>query len=282
MRPPTDANPLADDDEPGGSATASVPQPLDRLPAWREVLAVVAHPDDESFGLGALLSSFVTAGSRVSLLCLTHGEASTLHGVEGDLGAIRARELSDAAAALGIAQVRLAAFPDGGLPGVDLEVLIAEIADFAGDTRTDGIVAFDRKGVTGHPDHRRATEAAVAFGSRVGLPVLEWALPEAVALALNAELDADFSGYSPSSFDLRVRVDRERQRSAIALHRSQALPGQALWRRLDLSGAYEHARWQDGVPRPAASTRAQDASPAAGARATDSTEATTAASQPTR
>ena len=282
MRPPTDANPLAGNHEPGGSATAAVPQPTDRLPAWREVLAVVAHPDDESFGLGALLSSFVTVGSRVSLLCLTHGEASTLHGVEGDLRAIRARELSDAAAALGIAQVRLASFPDGGLPGVDLEVLIAEIADFAGDARTDGIVAFDRDGVTGHPDHRRTTEAAVAFGSRVGLPVLGWALPQAVASALNAELDAAFSGYSRSAIDLSVRVDRERQRSAIALHRSQALPGQALWRRLELSGAYEHARWQDGAPSRLGPPRAGESRSAAGIHTAGVSEATTSATQPTR
>ena len=46
------------------------------LPRWRRVLAVVAHPDDESFALGALLDRFVTAGAEVSVLCLTHGEAS--------------------------------------------------------------------------------------------------------------------------------------------------------------------------------------------------------------
>ncbi len=55
------------------------------LPHWERVLVVVAHPDDESFGLGAVLSSFVDAGADVSVLCFTQGEASTLHGVEGDL-----------------------------------------------------------------------------------------------------------------------------------------------------------------------------------------------------
>jgi LmbE family N-acetylglucosaminyl deacetylase len=50
----------------------------DVLPAWRSVLAVVAHPEDESFGLGAIVDVFTRSGSGVEVLCLTHGEASTL------------------------------------------------------------------------------------------------------------------------------------------------------------------------------------------------------------
>lgn len=42
------------------------------------VLAVVAHPDDESFDLGAILDTVVAAGGRASVLCFTRGEASTL------------------------------------------------------------------------------------------------------------------------------------------------------------------------------------------------------------
>ena len=38
-----------------------------------------------------------------------------------------------------------------------------------------------RDGVTGHPDHRRATEAALAFAAGKDLPVLGWALPASVA-----------------------------------------------------------------------------------------------------
>lgn len=120
----------------------------------------------------ALLASFVAAGSRVSVLCLTHGEASTLHGVEGDLATVRARELAEAAAVLGIARVGLAAFRDGALSQVDLDSLVSQVADFVGAARLDGVIVFDRDGVTGHPDHRRATEAAVAYASREHLPVL--------------------------------------------------------------------------------------------------------------
>ena len=47
------------------------------------VLAVVAHPDDESFGLGAVLSALVIGDVRASVICFTHGEASALHGTRG-------------------------------------------------------------------------------------------------------------------------------------------------------------------------------------------------------
>src|SRR5674476_1023032 len=70
---------------------------VDVLPAWTSVLAVVAHPDDESFGLGALLDAFARAGAGVEVLCLTHGEASTLHGAPGDLASLRGAELAAAA-----------------------------------------------------------------------------------------------------------------------------------------------------------------------------------------
>ena len=64
----------------------------DVLPAWTTVLAVVAHPDDESFGLGAILDAFARAGAGVEALCLTHGESSTLHGAPGDLASLRGAE----------------------------------------------------------------------------------------------------------------------------------------------------------------------------------------------
>jgi LmbE family N-acetylglucosaminyl deacetylase len=49
------------------------------LPGWAKVLVVVAHPDDESFGLGAIISQMTATGSAVHILCYTHGEASTLN-----------------------------------------------------------------------------------------------------------------------------------------------------------------------------------------------------------
>lgn len=218
------------------------------LPCWRSVLAVVAHPDDESFGLGAVLSTFVAQGTAVRVLCLTRGKASTVHGVPGDLDTLREHELAAAATELGLDGVLLRSYPDGGLAAVDLDVLAAEVRQAAGAAGADGVVAFDATGVTGHRDHARATEAALVAAADLGLPALGWTLPRQVAETLNLEYGASFAGHDDDEIDLVVPVDRRRQRRAVTCHASQAVPGSVLWRRLDLLAAQEHLRWLTVLP----------------------------------
>jgi LmbE family N-acetylglucosaminyl deacetylase len=216
--------------------------PVPVLPRWRSVLAVVAHPDDESFGLGAVLDAFGSAGADVSVLCLTRGEASTVHGVSGDLTELREVELQSAARVLGLRSAVLRDHPDGALAGavgqVSQDVLAA-----VRETRPDGLVVFDPSGVTGHPDHAAATRVAVEVADGLDLPVLAWTLPERVARALNDELGTTFVGHAPEAVDLAVPVDRSRQRIASLAHASQAVPTSVLWRRLELLGDTEHLRW---------------------------------------
>jgi LmbE family N-acetylglucosaminyl deacetylase len=217
---------------------------VDVLPDWRRTLVVVAHPDDESFGLGAVLSTFVQdRGSLVDVLCFTHGEASTLHGVAGDLREVRAGELAEAARRLGLAHVTLLDEPDGALGVAGTERLVTAVLRETDSHGADGLVVFDDDGVTGHPDHVAATRAAVTAAQGAGLPVLAWALPAGVSSALRAEFGAPFGGRPEDQIDLVVQVDRTAQLDAVAAHPSQAVPGAVLWRRLDLLGPVEHLRW---------------------------------------
>ena len=213
------------------------------LPDWTSVLAVVAHPDDESFGLGAVLSAFVARGATVSVLCFTRGEASTLHGVDGNLATIRAEELAAAARELGITNVHLTSYPDGGLANVDATILRREIEDIADLVGATGIVVFDPDGVTGHPDHQRATHIAIDVATRRGINVLGWTIPTDVATTLTDEFGAPFTGHNPEEIDLVIEVDRTMQNRAVACHPSQAVPGSVLWRRLELLRNHEHLRW---------------------------------------
>ena len=214
-----------------------------QLPGWGKVLGVVAHPDDESFGLGAVLSAFADDNAELAVLCLTRGEASTLHGVDGELSEVRAAELAAAAEVLGVSAVELLSYPDGQLADTPADELAIPVIDFAQRFGAQGLLVFDPDGVTGHGDHRHATAAARVAAGQLGLPVLGWTLPTAVAMILNNEYRASFTGHASAGIDLVVPVDRDRQYQAVRRHPSQALPTSVLWRRLELLGPVEHLRW---------------------------------------
>lgn len=237
----------------GGSTATTAMSAGRSLPSWRSVLAVCAHLDDESFGLGAVLDAFGAQGARLAVLCLTHGESSTLHGVGGDLHQVRAGELRSAAAALGVEAVELSDYPDGALADLPAAALARQVLRVAVRTRPDGLLVFDDTGVTGHPDHVQATRAALVAADAALLPVLAWTLPQAVAATLNQEFGTAFRGRLDREVDLVVPVDRDRQRHAVRAHASQALPGSVLWRRLELLAHVEHLRWLRHPDRPPAS-----------------------------
>lgn len=224
------------------------PCPSGRLPQVERVLAVCAHPDDESFGLGAVLAAFRATGAQTALLCFTRGEASTL-GAADELGTLRAGELAAAADVLGVGPVALLDYPDGRLATVPLEELAAQVRRVATRTAANLLLVFDEGGITGHPDHGRATEAALTVAQQDGYPVLAWALPQGVAAHLSAEFGLPFVGRAADDLDLAVTVERTVQRAAIGCHASQATNNAVLWRRLELLGEREWLRFlRDNVP----------------------------------
>jgi LmbE family N-acetylglucosaminyl deacetylase len=208
-----------------------------------DALAVVAHPDDESFGLGAVLSALSRRGVAVRVLCFTHGEASTM-GATLALAEVRAGELRSAAAVLGVCDTELLDYPDGGLAEVPFGVLDGEVKERLGEA--DLLVVFEPGGVTGHPDHRAATAAATRVASRWGVSILEWGVPPDVAGALNQELATCFI----AAEGVEVEVDRTAQLEAIRCHASQAHDNPVLRRRLALQGRRERLHLVDAARPP--------------------------------
>lgn len=129
------------------------------------LLAIFAHPDDESFGPGGTLARYAAEGARVHYLCATRGEAGTvdtlhLNGYR-DVGELRTAELMCAAQVLGLADVQFLGFRDSGIRGdapdclarTPVEVVAARIAAHLEHVRPDVVITHDPFGGYGHPDH---------------------------------------------------------------------------------------------------------------------------------
>ena len=181
---------------------------IGRLGFGARVLAVVAHPDDESFGLGAVLVAFSRLGSDTALLCFTHGEASTLHGVDGDLHRVRQRELNRAAATLGVGDVRLLDYPDGKLDVMSLDTLRTDVEAMIKRFHPDMLLVFDEGGITGHPDHTLRHGSGDCCRAWRSIRLSRGPSLEDVAAVLNLEFGTAFCGRTPTELDFRLPVDR--------------------------------------------------------------------------
>ncbi len=117
--------------------------------------AVLAHPDDESFGCAGALALARDAGVTTRLLVVTRGEAATADGEpDPTFGDRREAELIGAAKAIGLDEVSiLEGYADGVVADQPFETLVDEIAAWLADRRPQAVITFGPHGVTGHPDH---------------------------------------------------------------------------------------------------------------------------------
>ena len=117
--------------------------------------AVLAHPDDESFGCAGALALAHDAGVTTRLLVATRGEAGSADG-EPDpaVGDRREAELIGAARIIGLDEVSvLEGYADGYVADQPFERLVEEIAAWLAERRPQAVITFGPHGVTGHPDH---------------------------------------------------------------------------------------------------------------------------------
>jgi N-acetylglucosamine malate deacetylase 2 len=144
----------------------------------RTVLAVFAHPDDESLACGGTLARLADAGARVVLLCASRGMRGHANEIppkpDPALGRMRVEELHRAASILGIAHVIVLDHPDGDLRWAEVSELHDDIVQTIRDHRPDAIITFDEDGLYWHLDHigvhERTKTAVASLGS--GAPPL--------------------------------------------------------------------------------------------------------------
>jgi len=159
------------------------------------LLSVLAHPDDESFGMGGTLALYAQRGWDVYLICATRGEAGSVdpHHLEGfnSIAELRESELRCAAQHLGLKNVFFLDYHDSGMPGMEankhpkaqinapLEEVAAKVVQYIRELKPDVVVTFDPIGGYRHPDHIHIHNATVlafekaadpAFAPEAGAP----------------------------------------------------------------------------------------------------------------
>src|SRR5262245_61722011 len=122
------------------------------------LMAILAHPDDESLGNGGALARYAAEGVDITLITATRGQ----RGWFGDpaanpglqaLGQLREAELRAAASAIGIREVVLLDYVDGELDRADGEQVICELVSHLRRVRPQVVLTFGLDGAYGHPDH---------------------------------------------------------------------------------------------------------------------------------
>lgn len=143
----------------------------------KKILAVLAHPDDESFGLGGTLALYAQKGYDTYYVCATRGEAGSadpefLNGFK-DTAEMRTDELMRAAKELGLKEVHFLGYRDSGMPGTEpnhhpdaqinhpIEEVAGKVVKHIRDIKPDVVITFDPIGGYKHPDHIHIQKATV-------------------------------------------------------------------------------------------------------------------------
>lgn len=154
------------------------------------LLVALAHPDDETFGVGGVMARAVDEGHRVVIVCATRGEAGEIAdpslATPETLGEVREEELRRAARALGVEDVRFLGYRDSGMAGTrenqhpaalinaDPDEVVLRLVRILRAVGPEVVVTFEPGGIYGHPDHvaisQRATAAVEAAADPVRWP----------------------------------------------------------------------------------------------------------------
>lgn len=223
------------------------------------LVAVFAHPDDESFTCGGTLAKAAAEGHNVTLICATRGEEGEIIHPDIDAeaypkgdarGRLRTEELRTTCQALGIHPPIFLDHHDSGFPievglnnpkafmNQDLLVLERQLLPHLAELKPDVMISFDPHGGYPHIDHVTIHRAAIAaFWSAGGVTQpapkrlffparsLE-AMREAKARSTSttmADVDPELYGVSNNSFAAVIDITAfaEQKRAAIKAHRSQ-------------------------------------------------------------
>lgn len=148
------------------------------------LLALHAHPDDESSKGASTVAKYVAQGTRAVLVTATGGEAGDILNPEMDspeiaanLPQVRAAELAEAARIIGFDEVVMLGYRDSGMPGSDANnhpsafcrqpyhEVLERLVGVVRRERPDVVLGYDAHEFYPHPDHLRVHELSMALAN---------------------------------------------------------------------------------------------------------------------
>jgi N-acetyl-1-D-myo-inositol-2-amino-2-deoxy-alpha-D-glucopyranoside deacetylase len=143
----------------------------------KTILSVLAHPDDESFGMGGTLALYAQKGYDVYLVCATRGEVGDVASEHmkgySSIAELRENELRCAAGHLGLKGVFFLGYRDSGMPGSpdnqhpdaqtahSVDEIAGKVVKYIRELKPDVVLTFDPIGGYRHPDHIQSHRATV-------------------------------------------------------------------------------------------------------------------------
>jgi len=123
-----------------------------------KLLAIFAHPDDESIGMGGTLAKYSAQGVETYYACASRGERGWFGPEEQNpglsvLGQIRTRELENAVKTLGMSGLHFLNYIDGDVDKANHTEIIGKIVSHIRKIAPQVVVTFPPDGNYGHPDH---------------------------------------------------------------------------------------------------------------------------------
>lgn len=122
------------------------------------ILAVYAHPDDETSGMGGSIIRYVREGAKVYVACATRGEWGTLGTgrvaiKRADLSNVRENELRAVLQSYGAEEPIFLDYVDQEVDQVEFEELVSKVIGVMHRVSPDIVVTFGPLGISRHQDH---------------------------------------------------------------------------------------------------------------------------------
>jgi len=216
---------------------------MENQPQKIYALAIVAHPDDETFMLSGTSLKFADEGKSMAVVCATRGEKGTdrlgRNLTPEEIAKERAQELENAAKIIKIQKIDFLNYPDGELDEANFDELAQKLVAKINEYQPELILTFGHEGISGHRDHIAISKAAIEAAKQSKIPKEIWlgSVPASHIESFNEHLagrKVHHSHFKEQTLkgvpdDQLMKIDiaqyADLKRQAIEQHKSQYMPG---------------------------------------------------------